>query len=197
MYDHRTKTKWNHSTGRALAGPLAGRRLEILPSRLYRWKNWKNQHPDSRVLLGTKRQGFMGEFVAEREPENLGISTGRGPRATLYPYKTLLEHEVLNDTVLGKPVLASIDPNSHQTAIFSREVGNRILTFHPVETANSDEPLMRDTETKTLWHRGTVRALSGPLEGKKLDREVAVTWRIERWIDIYDQGTIYGKDQTP
>jgi hypothetical protein len=66
-----------------------------------------------------------------------------------------------------------------------------------VETANADEPLMRDTETKTLWHRGTGRALSGPLEGKKLDREVAVTWRIERWIDIYDQGTIYGKDQTP
>jgi hypothetical protein len=39
MYDKQIDSKWNHSTGLAMSGKLAGRELRILPSRVMRWKN--------------------------------------------------------------------------------------------------------------------------------------------------------------
>ncbi len=195
MYDDKTNTKWNHSTGRALAGPLAGRRLKILPSRLYRWSEWKKQNPQSQVLIGERREGAMGTYTVDREPGELGISTGKGPRATLYPFDILLENKVINDTVLGRPVIATIDPESREATIFSRKVQDRILNFSLFEDNQYDIPLMRDDETQTLWDRLSGEAIQGELQGASLNQEVAVSWKINRWLDIYDEGILYGKDR--
>jgi len=50
MYDKRTDSKWNHSTGHAMAGKLVGTELKILPSRVMRWKSWKQIYPNMKVL---------------------------------------------------------------------------------------------------------------------------------------------------
>ena len=191
MYDKYTNSKWNHATGQALAGPLAGRRLDILPARLVRWSEWKREHPSGRVLLGTRREGFMGRFDGRSQPGEIGISTGRGPRSTLYPYDVLLERGVVNDTVLRRPVVVTMDPETRETSVFSRRLQDRTLTFRPLESEDDSGATMRDDQTGSLWDRSTGEALEGPLEGRRLEREIAVTWRIDRWRDIYPEGERY------
>jgi len=191
MYDKRTNSKWVHANGQAMKGSLAGKRLNILPSRTMRWKEWKKIHPNTKVLARQGRGGFMGTFVAEHSASSLGISVGQGPRSTLYPYDELLRRKVINDIVNRRPVLITIDSPQQKNAVaFHRDIDNRTLQFEPV-TGSGNEFLMKDQQTGTVWNRLSGKAIRGPLKGKKLQSIMAVPWKISRWQDIYEQGTVY------
>ncbi len=41
---------WLPTEGRAIAGPMAGTALELLPFQLTTWDVWRQQHPDTRVV---------------------------------------------------------------------------------------------------------------------------------------------------
>lgn len=51
MYDERTRSFWSQAIGEAICGEYAGTRLEILPSELTSWGEWRDQHPDTEILL--------------------------------------------------------------------------------------------------------------------------------------------------
>jgi hypothetical protein len=50
MVDVETRSSWDARTGRAVAGPLAGRKLVALPATTGFWHAWKAHHPDTRVI---------------------------------------------------------------------------------------------------------------------------------------------------
>jgi hypothetical protein len=50
LYDRETESLWLQFTGEALAGPLAGKRLQPLPIRQERLSTWLSRHPTARVL---------------------------------------------------------------------------------------------------------------------------------------------------
>ena len=50
MYDRQTETWWQQATGVGLVGTHAGRHLEILPSSLVAWSDFRAAHPDAGVL---------------------------------------------------------------------------------------------------------------------------------------------------
>jgi hypothetical protein len=50
MVDRETETLWNQLTGEAIAGPLEGSSLTILPSVTIRWADWVEAHPRSLTL---------------------------------------------------------------------------------------------------------------------------------------------------
>lgn len=189
MYDKQTNSKWVHANGLAMKGPLAGKRLNILRSRLMRWENWRELHPNTKVLARKGRDGFMGTFRSKSH-EQLGISVGQGPRATLYPFETVMSEGIINDSVNNRPIVVTVDPASKNHAVFSRRINGRTLTFQPV-SSESDEPLMVDNQTGTTWHQISGEAVSGPLEGTTLNSMIAVSWRIDRWNAIYEEGTVY------
>ena len=47
LTDQQTGSKWNHNTGRAVAGPLEGAQLELLPGIISYTGSWQDFHPDS------------------------------------------------------------------------------------------------------------------------------------------------------
>ncbi len=51
LYDRATGSLWSQLLGRAIRGPRTGERLRLLPSRLTTWGEWREGHPDTRVLL--------------------------------------------------------------------------------------------------------------------------------------------------
>ncbi|MEX3008163.1 DUF3179 domain-containing protein [Hoeflea sp. TYP-13] len=51
MYDRRTESWWQQFTGEAIAGEKTGTKLALVPSRLESWKNFKNRHPNGKVLI--------------------------------------------------------------------------------------------------------------------------------------------------
>ncbi|MGH2455639.1 MAG: DUF3179 domain-containing protein, partial [Candidatus Limnocylindria bacterium] len=50
MYDRQTETWWQQATGVGLVGTHAGRHLEILPSSLVAWFEFRSAHPDAGVV---------------------------------------------------------------------------------------------------------------------------------------------------
>jgi hypothetical protein len=52
MYDRNTDSLWNQFTGRPVMGPLTGSKIElhVLPVALTSWAQWRERHPETRVL---------------------------------------------------------------------------------------------------------------------------------------------------
>ena len=192
MYDKQTDSKWIHSTGLAMAGKLAGTELKILPSRVVRWKTWREVHPNTKVLAREGRWGFMGAYIAGSQPSVLGLSVGQGPRAKLYPFDVLLKEQIVNDVVAPYQVTVVMDPANNQAMAFSRKVDDRVLTFTPLKARDKEARLMRDRETGSIWNRMSGRAIEGPLKGTELLPLISVPWLKERWGQIYEGGIVYG-----
>lgn len=51
LYDDATESYWSQLLARAICGPLAGERMEIVPSTVATWGDWRAEHPDTEVLL--------------------------------------------------------------------------------------------------------------------------------------------------
>lgn len=50
MYDRQTETLWAQASGQAVVGDLTGTQLEFLPVQLLSWEDWREAHPDGKVL---------------------------------------------------------------------------------------------------------------------------------------------------
>lgn len=191
MYDHETNTRWNHSTGLAMKGELAGKRLEFLNSQLVRWKDWKKRYPDTKVLLGRRKSGFMGKFL-RKDPEEYGIVRAFGNSAKLYPFKTLSQQPVINDQFQNTPNVVVYNPEEHVALIYNRRIEGKTYHFEAYQAPDDDRLLMKDRETGSIWNRMTGKAIRGNMKGTQLNQSISVPWLIERFRSIYEQeGTIY------
>jgi Protein of unknown function (DUF3179) len=50
--DFAKESLWSQMKFRAIAGPMAGKKLTVLPCELTRWKDWREAHPDTTLLQG-------------------------------------------------------------------------------------------------------------------------------------------------
>ena len=50
MFDKQTESEWLHVTAECMLGPLKGKRLEIVPTQVLSWKEWRLRHPNTTVL---------------------------------------------------------------------------------------------------------------------------------------------------
>ncbi len=62
MYDRQTRSLWSQRRHRAIAGPLTGRTLEVVPSRITTWGDWKARHPRTTVLVKPAEPGAFEEL---------------------------------------------------------------------------------------------------------------------------------------
>ncbi|UVE50848.1 DUF3179 domain-containing protein [Haloferax larsenii] len=51
LYDEATGSYWSQILAKAICGPESGERMEILPSTVTTWGEWKREHPDTDALL--------------------------------------------------------------------------------------------------------------------------------------------------
>lgn len=51
MYDRQTESWWQQFLGQGIVGDMTGETLDIVPSRLESWRNFKNRAPDGLVLV--------------------------------------------------------------------------------------------------------------------------------------------------
>jgi len=64
MYDHQTESLWSQIKQEAVAGPLTGARLKLLPLRHTTWEAWRKAHPESLVL--SRETGYRRDY--DRDP---------------------------------------------------------------------------------------------------------------------------------
>ncbi len=184
MFDYETDTLWSHFLGEAVEGALRGEQLEFVPAAQTTWGAWKKAHPDT-LVLDTGRSvfdpyagyyddedapGIIGETHADNRLRRKDLVMGLliGGEAVAYPFKELAFTPVVNDIAGGTPVLVVFDILTQFAAAYSRDVGDRVLTFAALEEAEHGEVRMRDEETGSLWDGLTAEALEGPLAGERL-----------------------------
>jgi hypothetical protein len=191
---------WLHYEGVAIDGPKTGEFLDQIPAYHMTWQEWLDMHPDTDVMLAPDdphhrdaRHGHGREEYFSRPgmdpplaktitghldyqyPENemvLGLNLDAGICA--FP---LLEvkHEgsVVNAELGNIPMVVMAGPRPEQVTMsaFSRDLGERVLTF-----VMTDQQF-RDEETGSIW---TIegKAVAGKLAGRQLQ---PLRWQYVRW----------------
>ena len=73
MYDREADSLWSQFLGKAVAGPLKGTALEIVPSQLTDYANWAKLHPDTLALDTGQNSPTNDHYVQYYFSSNAGI----------------------------------------------------------------------------------------------------------------------------
>ncbi len=181
-YDHETESIWSQPLGRAMAGPLHGTELRLLPSVLTTWEQWKRDHPHTLAMtndtdrLRAYRQEFSDDFV-------IGVLLEEEAKA--YYYEDVLAVTGINDALGQFPILIWAERENFRA--YLRQVGDRVLTF------GFESGGVFDLETGTRWDLARGLALEGPLAGEVLQSVPSLTSYDWAWLDFYPSGEIYSR----
>ena len=88
--------------------------------------------------------------------------------ARAYPIQILIWHEIVNDTVGGKPLLISFCPLCNTAIAFERTVDGQVFDFRTTGRLRYSNLIMYDRQTETWWQQATGDAIAGELTGTQL-----------------------------
>lgn len=91
-------------------------------------------------------------------------------QAHAYPIRMLEFHQVVNDELAGKPIVATYDPLTGTAFVYRRDVAGKTLTFGVSGLLYNHNFLLYDRQTESLWSQFLGEAIAGPLSGTKLTR---------------------------
>ena len=132
MWDRQTESWWQQVTGEAIVGVLTGKQLELLPTSIGPWKNFKQAHPNGKVL--SLNTGFGRPYDEALYPALDYIDersrTQEGPGGVIlpimervvgvtidevsvaFPYSTLAREQVVNHAIDGTDVVVFYEPET-------------------------------------------------------------------------------------
>lgn len=208
MYDHQSNSLWSQLLGQGLKGAHHRQHLQILPSLMTTWGEWKAAHPDTRVLsaerMGKRAQDVVDPYagyyaggaaglVGQDEADDrlkakelvVGLRVGAATRA--YPLATIRDEGLINDRLGTTPLLLVHDRSLQAVRVYRREIDGNVLTFQP----GSQPGTLRDEESGSLWQIDTGSALDGPHAGARLERLAAPLVFWFAWSDLYPDTELY------
>ena len=220
MYDRQTETWWQQATGAGIAGRYAGSQLGFYPANIVSWQEFRDRYPDAEVL--SRNTGYSRAYgrnpYAGYDNVNNRPFLYRGPstpgalppmarvltvdlpdEAVAYPYETLEQVRVINDTVAQMPVAVFWQPGTASAldsasiaagrdvgtgASFSRTLDGQVLDFE------WSDGTIRDQQTDSTWSL-LGEATAGPLEGSKLEAVVSINHFWFSWAAFRPQTRVY------
>ena len=152
----------------------------------------------NRLHYGLGREAFPAliepQFVAAEKvdwlsPEARVLSVHMGDQVKVYPVDLLTRHEVVNDTVDGRPIFAAYCILADLGAVYDRKLGDHTLTFGVTGYTYSetniwsglDAFVLWDRDTESLWWPPAGRAVAGPLNGQHLKLLETNLWKQTTW----------------
>lgn len=209
MLDRETRSLWSNLTGSPVVGRMvaSGASLEVLPSTLTTWGDWRERHPRTTTLdlegvrssvdprfsfdyspgaADRARRGvafpvWLKNERLDRNAEIYALRIGRSAKA--YPLDRLFAERLVNDSFAGRSLVLIADEASQSVRAY--DSGGRIF-----ESASRDEAI--DAEG-IRWKIGesslvpvSVDSEFGPLE--RLAGHVAFWFG---WYAFYPQSEVY------
>lgn len=114
--------------------------------------------------------------------------------ARAYPLQILMWHEIVNDTVGGKPVTITYCPLCNSGLVFDRVVDGTTLDFGTSGKLYKSDLVMYDRQTHSLWAQMEGRAIVGKLAGTRLALRPANTLAYEEWRAAHPGGKVLARD---
>jgi hypothetical protein len=197
MRDEETGSYWQQVTGAAIAGPLKGQHLALLPQDELSFGLWKKGQPNGTVLAALPLYASKYE-KADWEREYLKLPTViHGTKGTLADRETIIgvvrngaakayqlssltvQSPALLDTVGGEPIMLVLGPDGKSVRVFSRYLAGSTLEFYGRGANNGDTWALLESGFMTEWSFDGC-ALSGEQKGQCLGRIDALK---DYWFD--------------
>lgn len=195
MSDEETGSWWQQVTGCAILGPLSGECLEAAPWDEVTFAVWKQEHPQTQVLLpdDTVKKKYasaewekkVAEYATvtpvdpgdELKPRDLIVGVTVSSVAKAYPWTALEAQNPIIDSVGDTPLLLLLHPDGKSMRCFDRRVDGRTLELFL--KAGTNTPVLVDSGTGSEWDFSG-HSMSGPLSGRRLARVACLK---DFWFD--------------
>jgi hypothetical protein len=164
MRDDETGSWWQQATGEAFAGPLRGRRLQLMFADEVSFAIWRREQPAGRVLRPDSSPAWRAwsadwEAKTARIPVVAGVpgADGRGPlppravvlgleqgaAARAYPIESLRGQGAVQDDLGGLPVVILVGEDGRSLRVFESSLdGRRVPFFVKSDGAPASPPAM-------------------------------------------------------
>jgi hypothetical protein len=144
FFDHETESLWSQLRGGAVAGPLAGTSLRLLPVTMTTWRSWKAEHPQTLVLsfqTGYKRDYSRDPYRDWLLDRRMALVISSKGQTKIYPYSELKKAgPALHDDLAGlmftimfdaKQQSATVKPTSGETPPYFVAFLGNVRAFYP------------------------------------------------------------------
>ena len=105
-------------------------------------------------------------------------------QAYAYPTNILNFHEIVNDTLAGRPLLAIYCPLCRSGIVYRRERNGTILSFGNTSALYQNDLTMCDRQTNSYWFQTGEEAIVGTADGSVPDRASHDHVAVEIWRAI-------------
>jgi hypothetical protein len=204
FYDYETDSLWVQATGQAVAGPLKGTILDRLPATQTTWSEWRQLHPDTRVLSRSRQKTTQywrdsyelnyatgkGIKYQRNKPLTFGLALITPAEKKLYPFAELEKRPVVTDRIGSDPILVVFHQGSRTGLAWDPRQKDQILDFDISKTEKTDV-ILTDRQTGSTWSGLTGRCLAGPAKGDQLRQIITTQFIVENWPLHYPNRPIY------
>lgn len=122
--------------------------------------------------------------------EDLVLGFVEGTDARAFPIRILNFHEIVNETIGGRPVLISYCPLCRSGLVFDRRVDDRLLTFGNTGALYESDLVMYDHQTDSFWFQVSGEAIVGSLTGTRLVLLPSLLLPWKEWRALYPASLI-------
>ena len=115
-------------------------------------------------------------------------------KARAYPLRILIWHEIVNDDLVGVPVVVAYCPLCNTAITFDRRVNDVVLDFGTTGNLRNSDLVMWDRQTESWWQQITGEAIVGKLTGAvlKFILSAIVSWR--EFSKAYPDATVLSRE---
>ena len=203
MYDRYTESYWSQALGIAVKGELTGYELNLVPFDVITWGDWKQLHPDTKVLTtdtghirsyATDPYGnyyteprimFPVEYSDDRlHPKEIIIGFNLDDVYKAYKQNDIESEIIINDSIGDTPVLL-VSLFSENSRAFVRTVDDTMLDF-----VFKDGQIF-DSQTQSEWNYDGL-SISGKYKGMQLERLPIQPGFWFEWIAFHPQTLLFG-----
>lgn len=131
------------------------------------------------------------EWLDENEPVII-ITVEDEARA--YPIQILMWHEIVNDTLGGKPLIVTFCPLCNTAIAFERMVNGQVYDFGTTGRLRFSNLIMYDRQTETWWQQATGDAIAGELTGTELTYYPALIIAWGEFKGEYPEGSVLSRE---
>jgi hypothetical protein len=131
------------------------------------------------------------EWLTDQAPVIVFVEGGE---ARAYPIAILIWHEIVNDTVGGRPVVVTYCPLCNSALVFERRLDGVEYDFGTTGNLRFSDLVMYDRQTESWWQQFTGDAIVGVLTGARLEFLPAQMISLGGFAQAYPAGMVLSRE---
>lgn len=152
---------------------MAAEKMFLQPGSLMKVDQIRNKVNEDKLVLGVAING----------------------QASAYPIQFIGYHHQVRDVLGGEPILVTYCTVCRSGRVYSAKVYDREETFRLVGMDHFNA-MLEDASTHSWWRQATGEAVTGPLEGMRLNEFAATQTTLREWFRLHPNSMVMQPDST-